>query len=76
MTKKDDKLGRGIHVPPDVGMDDFADDIHGNNRLQGNDQQSVPNQRQAVPGVRREADDSVLESFKKLDPDDTDRNPS
>jgi hypothetical protein len=55
---------RGRRVPPDVGTDDFSDDLQGRNSLQGEDQSRVRNQRHAVPGVKRQAED-VLESFEK-----------
>ncbi|PLW77334.1 hypothetical protein [Cohaesibacter celericrescens] len=47
---------------------DLAQDKMGNNRLQGNDQSQVRNQRQAVPDVKLETD-GVIESFEKLDKD-------
>jgi len=45
----------------------LADDRMGNNRLQGNDQKSVRNQRHAVAGERDETE-GVIESFENLDP--------
>lgn len=45
---------------------DLAQEKMGRNSLQGNDQESVRNQRHAVPDVRQEAD-GVIESFEKLD---------
>ncbi|MFP1631831.1 hypothetical protein ACLB6G_08850 [Zhengella sp. ZM62] len=54
--------------PEDLRESDFAEERMGNNRLQGNDQESVHNQRHAVPEVKQEADD-VMESFEKLDKD-------
>ncbi|MAW87298.1 MAG: hypothetical protein CMJ42_12295 [Phyllobacteriaceae bacterium] len=54
--------------PEDLQESDFAEERMGNNRLQGNDQESVHNQRHAVPDVKQEADD-VMESFEKLDKD-------
>lgn len=47
---------------------DIAQDRMGRNSLQGNDQESVQNQRRSVPEVKKEADD-VIESFRKLDKD-------
>ena len=47
---------------------DLAQDKMGRNSLQGNDQADVRNQRKAVAGVKREADD-VIESFRKIDKD-------
>jgi hypothetical protein len=51
-----------------LSRSDLAPDIMGNNSLQGNDQASVRNQRQAVPDVKQETD-GVVESFEKLDKD-------
>jgi hypothetical protein len=48
---------------------DLAQDKMGRNSLQGDDQSSVRNERQAVPDVKQDAD-SVLESFRKLDKDE------
>ena len=45
----------------------LADDRMGNNRLQGNDQQSVRNQRHAVAGEKDETE-GLIESFENLDP--------
>lgn len=47
---------------------DLASDEMGNNRLQGDDQANVRNQRHAVPDVKTKAD-NVIESFKKLEKD-------
>lgn len=47
---------------------DLAQDKMGNNQLQGNDQLSARNQRQAVPDVKQDTD-GVIESFEKLDKD-------
>lgn len=47
--------------------DDLANEIHGNNRLQGKDQERFRNQRQAVPDVDTETTD-VVESFRRMDP--------
>lgn len=52
-------------TPPDAtDRDDFADEIHGRNSLQGNDQNRVRNERQAVPDAKRETE-GVVESFEK-----------
>lgn len=45
---------------------DIANEEMGRNSLQGNDQENVRNQRQAVPDVKTEPD-WIMESFKKLD---------
>lgn len=55
-------------VDTGVSRSDLAQDIMGNNGLQGNDQASVRNQRQAVPDVKQETG-GVVESFEKLDKD-------
>lgn len=47
---------------------DLAARKMGDNKLQGNDQQQVRNERREVPGVRPDTD-SVIESFEKLDKD-------
>ncbi|MCT7375155.1 hypothetical protein [Chelativorans salis] len=47
---------------------DLANERMGKNRLQGDDQTSVRNQRHAQPKARREADET-MESFEKLDKD-------
>lgn len=45
---------------------DLAQDRMGRNKLQGDDQTSVRNQRHAVPDPKQEADE-IKESFRKLD---------
>lgn len=45
---------------------DLAQDIMGKNSLQGDDQSSFHNERQAVPDVKAEADD-LMETFEKSD---------
>lgn len=45
---------------------DLANEEMGSNRLTGDDQANVRNQRLAVPDVKKQADD-VIESFEKLD---------
>ncbi|MCB1425227.1 MAG: hypothetical protein R3D65_03850 [Zhengella sp.] len=52
--------------PEDLQESDFAGERMGNNRLQGEDQEKVRNQRHAVPDVKQEPDD-VMESFEKMD---------
>ncbi len=47
---------------------DLASERMGRNRLQGDDQSNVRNERKAVPDVKQETD-SVIESFEKLDKD-------
>lgn len=50
----------------DLTRTDLAADEMGNNQLQGDDQESVRNERKAVADVRKKAD-GVIESFEKLD---------
>lgn len=45
---------------------DLSSERMGRNKLQGDDQQNVHNERQAVPDVKQETD-GVIESFEKLD---------
>ncbi|BBK43882.1 hypothetical protein STVA_39020 [Allostella vacuolata] len=52
----------------DLEQDDFAQEQMGRNALQGNDQESVRNQRKVVPEARKEAD-GIVEGLKKLDRD-------
>lgn len=59
MSKTDNK-------PRTLKRSDLASDEMGDNKLQGEDQEKVRNQRKAVPDVKQEPDD-VLESFEKLD---------
>jgi len=55
--------------PADVTETDLAPERMGRNSLQGDDQQNVRNERHAVPDGKREPDDSVVESFRKMDKD-------
>lgn len=66
-ANKDERAKRG-GIGTDTKRADLAQDIMGNNSLQGNDQANVRNQRQAVPDVKLETD-GVVESFEKLDKD-------
>ena len=55
-------------TPPDaLDIDDIASEVHGLNRLHGNDQRKSHNQRVEVPDVKRETE-GVIESFENLDP--------
>lgn len=47
---------------------DLASEKMGRNKLQGDDQSNVHNERQAVPDVKQETD-GVIESFEKMDKD-------
>ena len=47
---------------------DIASERMGRNKLQGDDQANVHNERQAVPDVTQETD-NVIESSKKIDKD-------
>jgi len=55
--------------PEDLTEADLANRKMGDNKLHGNDQLSVRNQRHAVPDVKQEADD-VIDSIEKLDKDE------
>lgn len=46
---------------------DLGQEIQGNNRLQGNDQVSVRNQRRTMPEENEETE-GVVESFERMDP--------
>lgn len=52
--------------PEDLTESDLANRKMGDNDLQGNDQSSVRNQRQAVPDVKQETD-GIIDSLEKLD---------
>ena len=52
-----------------LGQTDFASDVMGKNSLQGEDQERVQNQRQAVPDVKLEPDADPVESAKMQDKD-------
>jgi hypothetical protein len=54
--------------PREFTDSDFAQDRMGRNKLQGDDQAAVRNQRQAVSDVKPETDD-VIESLEKMDKD-------
>lgn len=63
-------MPRNEHQPAhELTETDFASDKMGNNSLQGDDQRNVHNQRQAVPGVKPEADKSIIETLEKSDKD-------
>ncbi len=53
----------------DLGETDLAQERMGRNSLQGNDQENVRNERHAVPDVKREPDEDVTASFRKMDKD-------
>lgn len=67
MTAKKTKQPRGARAS-EVSETDLAQQRMGDNKLQGNDQAAVHNQRRAVPDVKQEADD-VVDSLEKLDKD-------
>ena len=48
---------------------DIAPEKMGRNKLQGDDQEQVHNQRQAVPDEKTETD-GIIESLQKLDKDE------
>lgn len=57
----------GTTANTDLTQSDLAQDLMGNNQLQGNDQENVRNQRHAVPDVKPKAE-GVIESFENMDP--------
>lgn len=59
---------RGGREASDVTESDLASHKMGDNKLQGNDQRNVRNQRHAVPEQKTETD-GVIESLEKLDKD-------
>lgn len=68
MTQKNTSTAPRPH-DTDAGLTetDLAQERMGNNQLQGNDQEDVRNQRQAVPDVKTETE-GVVESFENMDP--------
>ena len=50
-----------------LDRDDFAGEMQGRNKLHGNDQGRVHNQRRTVPDEKRETE-GVRESFERIDP--------
>jgi hypothetical protein len=70
MANRKKKDGADRRLNPDYRSEsDLANQRMGKNRLQGNDQASVHNQRLSVPGTKDEADQGVRDSFEKLDKD-------
>ena len=55
--------------PEDLRETDLAQDKMGRNKLQGNDQASVRNERQDMSEGKREPDQDIEESFRKMDKD-------
>lgn len=64
-TRKPKTRSLKVH---EIGEEDLAQDVMGKNTLQGDDQLNVHNERQAVPGVKAEADD-LMETYEKSDKD-------
>lgn len=60
---------RKTETDSDIRETDLAQQRMGKNRLQGDDQSNVRNERHAVPDVKTEPDDDVIETFEKLDKD-------
>lgn len=52
-----------------IAESDLSSDLMGNNRLQGDDQANVHNQRHAVPDAKAEPDADPVESAKMRDKD-------
>lgn len=61
-----DKTPRAAADNTNISESDLANDTMGNNQLQGNDQLSVHNQRQAVPDAKQKTE-GVVESFENMD---------
>lgn len=55
--------------PEDLRETDLAQEKMGRNKLQGSDQANVRNERQDMPGGKREPDQDIEESFRKMDKD-------
>lgn len=60
---------RRAETAKDIRESDIAQERMGKNRLQGDDQAHVRNERRAVSDVKTELDEDVMESFRKLDKD-------
>ncbi|WP_102957995.1 hypothetical protein [Mangrovicella endophytica] len=60
----------GTIDPSILSQTDIASDVMGDNKLQGNDQNRVHNQRQDQADAKREPDEDTLEAFRKMDPKD------
>lgn len=67
MDKPDTKPNR--KAGEDTSESTLASDIMGNNQLQGDDQESVRNERHAVPDTKLEPDSGPVESAEMLDKD-------
>jgi hypothetical protein len=61
--------GRDKDSAQDLTQSDLSQDIMGRNKLQGDDQENVRNERRAVPDVKTETDDDIREGLRKLDKD-------
>ena len=48
-----------------ITQTDLASDIMGRNSLQGDDQRATRNERRAVPDVKQDADQSIMETLEK-----------
>ena len=82
MTRSGKTMGGGPgaqHGPKGVGEEafeeglkevDLAQDNMGDNALQGDDQESVRNERRAQPDAAREPDSAVRRSFEMMDKDE------
>lgn len=53
--------------PDTIDAEDLADEAHGRNRLQANDQGNVHHQRAAMPG-RTVRTEGTVEAFERMDP--------
>ena len=63
---KDRKLPAGRKKRP-LDETDLANERMGNNRLQGNDQGNMQNQRSAWPDTKPEPDADVVETFGRME---------
>lgn len=62
-------MSRNLNKTARLTESDLAQDKMGDNSLQADDQANVRNQRQAVPDVKQDPDNSVVESLEKMDKD-------
>ncbi len=68
MGEKKGHQGVGSGDPDtEVAEDTLANDIHGDNKLQGKDQVRFRNQRQDQPDAKTKTE-GVVESFENMDP--------
>ena len=61
--------GRKNRRPTDLNETDLAQERMSRNSLQADDQDDVRNQRHSMPESKRDPDDGVRESVRKMDKD-------